>query len=84
MGSCIGEIGLGSCVFTKKGFLDSTGIGDRGVRGSYIWYWLAWGKSFTRGDVLNLRGEVAGGVGGERVGEVFSSEVEGVAVARCS
>ena len=36
LGSKMGVMGLGSCVFTKKGLLDRTGIGDRGVRGSSI------------------------------------------------
>ena len=32
----IGEMGLGSCVFMNKGFLDLMGMGDRGVCGSCI------------------------------------------------
>ena len=27
----IGEMGLGRCVFTNKGFLEMMGMGDRGV-----------------------------------------------------
>lgn len=49
-------------MFTNRGFLDSTGIGDRGVRGSSKGYWLDWGNSF-RGDRVELaiRGNRGGG-----------------------
>ena len=45
---------------------------------------MVWGKTFTRGDRVILRGEVFRSWGGEGVGGVFSSEVVGVVSVRFS
>ena len=34
MGRFMGDMGLGRCVFTNRGFLYRMGMGDRGVLGS--------------------------------------------------
>lgn len=59
VGECVGEKGLGSCVFTNKGFLDRMGIGDRGMSGSFMVKYETFilvclcvdcGKTYVRGD----------------------------------
>ena len=50
LGRFMGNMGLGRCVFTNKGFLDKMGMGDRGVRGSFRWYLSVCGKLYCRGD----------------------------------
>ena len=86
VGECVGERGVGRCVFRNMVFFDRMGIGDSGMSGSnmvkcgafivLVCVWVDCGNVYVRGDeVIRIGLSVVLVSGGVSLGSVLSVSV---------